>query len=120
MVCTNLPTAPGQREEQPVGSVSSLRCGDGFQSPGESAVGQALQSEIRKIHFQYHNIEQFHRQKSRAGEKSMFGDKSHNGDLFPEWVGLGYVREGVREPAGVTGKVPYLDEGVGIVWLKIL
>lgn len=108
MVCTNLPAAPGQREEQPMGSVSSLRCSDGFQSPGESAVGQALQSEIRKIHFQDHNTEQFHRRKSRAGEKSMFGDKSHNGGLFPEWVELGYVTEGMREPAGVTGNVQYL------------
>lgn len=49
----------------------------------------------------------------------MFSDKSHNGGLFPEGVELGYVREGMREPTGVTGNVQYLDEGVGIVWVKI-
>ena len=68
--CTHVPATRSQGLEQPVGSVSSHGRGDdGLRSPAESAVGQSPQSEIREMYFHDHNIEQFHRWRSRAGKK---------------------------------------------------
>lgn len=48
----------------------------------------------------------------------MFGDKSHNGGLFPEGVELGYVR-GHEGACWGDWKCSVSWWGVGIVWVKI-